>query len=296
MGRKVIRQGNNTLTITLPRDWTSKFGIEGGDELSVEQKGRSLILSSSKDTKAESCEITIENPEKFLRRFIDVLYRQGQDEIRVNFKDHKVMALIQKEIESLLGFEIVEQGKNYCLLKNVAVAMESEFDTVIRRIFLMLKSNFSDITTAAKAGSHEGLESISDSEKINNKLVNFCQRTINKKGHMENHKVTSTFYIVSQLEQVADELRDISLLLTKNSQPLSKETVLALQSAESIFNRIYNLFYRFDRESLIATTKEEKEAVSQCRSLIQKKRGSEVLVLHHVLSAIKTLHHITDMI
>lgn len=296
MSRKVIKQGNNTLTITLPREWTSKFGIKGGDELNAEEKGRSIIFSSTKEIKTENMELTINDKSKFLRRFINIPYRQGVDEIRINFKDRKVLELIQKDIESLLGFEIVEQGKDYCILKNVAVAMESEFDTIIRRIFLMLKLNFSDLALAVKSGRFDDLAGIIESEKINNKLVNFCQRTINKKGHLENHKITGVFYIVSLLEQIADELRNICRTIIKKNSKVSKETINSVDKANELFIRLYSLYYKFDKDLLIEMSEYELKTVEYCEKIIQEKKDSEVLVLHHVLNIIRIMHHTTEMI
>ncbi len=296
MVRKVIKQGNNTLTITLPRTWVSKFDIQGGDELDVEEKGKSIILSSKKDDKSESVEINIESAEKFLRRSITSLYRQGVDEIKVNFKDTKVLALIQKETNSLLGFEIVEQGKNYCIIKNVAVAMESEFSTIIKRIFLMLKTNFAEIVVAIKEKDYVELENIKENEKINNKLVNFCQRTINKKGQLENYKITSTFNMVSQLEQIADDLRDICQVIIENKKTnLSKETLDLILSCGNIFNTMYGYYYKFNTEQLLEMTRAEEETLKKAKELIQKKQGFEAIVIYHVLSIIKQLHHITDV-
>jgi phosphate uptake regulator len=296
MVRKVIKQGNNTLTITLPRTWSSKFNIQGGDELGVEEKGKSLILTSKKEGSSESVEINIDSSEKFLKRSITSLYRQGVDEIKVNFKDNKVLTLLQKETSSLLGFEIVEQGKNYCIIKNVAVAMESEFSTIIKRIFLMLKTNFAEIIIAIKDKDYTELENIKENEKINNKLVNFCQRTINKKGQLENYNITSTFSMVSQLERVADDLRDICQILSDNkTQIISKETLDLINSCGNIFNKMYNYYYKFSAEQLVEMTREESETIKKCKELIQKKKGFETLIIYHVMSIIKQLHHITDV-
>ena len=37
MKRKIIKQGNNTLTITLPKNWTEKKNIKAGDEIELSE-------------------------------------------------------------------------------------------------------------------------------------------------------------------------------------------------------------------------------------------------------------------
>ena len=38
MKRKIIRQGHNTLTITLPSDWAKRFNIEAGKEIDLTER------------------------------------------------------------------------------------------------------------------------------------------------------------------------------------------------------------------------------------------------------------------
>jgi len=44
MKRRVIKQGNNTLTITLPRKWASSANIKAGDELDIIEEGDNLKI------------------------------------------------------------------------------------------------------------------------------------------------------------------------------------------------------------------------------------------------------------
>ena len=287
MKRKVIMQGNNTLTVTLPRKWTNAFGINAGDDLDVDLKGKDLILRTQKELSVDQVEITING--MFLKRFIDVLYRKGHDEIKVNFDKVEMMEELQKEVNKLMGFEIIEQGKNYCILKNVAQAMESEFDGILQRNFLMLKSGFNELSESVKNGKVKK-EDYVNLELINNKLSNFCQRVLNKMGHHDIHKTTGVYYVVCQLEHIADELRDMSgiLAVKKNTDNI----VHLISQINDLFNLLYTTFYKYRIENLLKMKKLEHEIMDESKRRIEE----DPLVVHHIMNITKKIHHMTDYI
>ena len=45
MKRKVVKHGQNTLTVSLPSKWCRAHGIKQGDEIEVEEKGPLIQLS-----------------------------------------------------------------------------------------------------------------------------------------------------------------------------------------------------------------------------------------------------------
>ena len=85
MRRKVIKQGHNTLTITLPSKWVNNQGITPGDELDVSEQEKSLLISAnSGGTIPVSTTIDISNlTPPIIWRYISSAYRAGYDEIAV---------------------------------------------------------------------------------------------------------------------------------------------------------------------------------------------------------------------
>ena len=136
MKRKVSRIGPATLMVSLPSKWVKQFNVEKGDEIDIEEDSNRLILSVGKTSQSKRIEIDVSKNPSLTRRFLMDAYRSGFDEVRLNFLDLKELKLIQDTAsEILLGFEIVEQSKNNCVLRNVTKESEEEFDNVLRRIF-----------------------------------------------------------------------------------------------------------------------------------------------------------------
>ena len=59
MKRKVIKQGNNTLTITLPKKWTTRYHVKAGDELDLYEKDRGLIIGEHKGVTEQKTELDV---------------------------------------------------------------------------------------------------------------------------------------------------------------------------------------------------------------------------------------------
>ena len=85
MKRKIIRQGHNTLTVTLPSKWAAKNGIKPGDEVDITENETSLVIGSSpKGAGGESITVDISGlTPPIIWRMISSAYRAGYSEIKV---------------------------------------------------------------------------------------------------------------------------------------------------------------------------------------------------------------------
>ena len=51
MKRKIIKQGHNTLTITLPNKWAQRLNLKAGDEVDLVEKENSILINSEEKAK-----------------------------------------------------------------------------------------------------------------------------------------------------------------------------------------------------------------------------------------------------
>ena len=106
MKRKVIKQGNDTLTITLPREWTKSYGIKAGDEIHLERRGNTLILSTDKLFSFGRKSRDISNLKSVLPLVLLHLYRKGYDEVELRFEKPETSIVIDNIIRSAKKYEI----------------------------------------------------------------------------------------------------------------------------------------------------------------------------------------------
>lgn len=50
MKRRIIKQGHNTLTVTLPSAWVKDLNIHAGDEIDLVEEANGLLLTTEKKT------------------------------------------------------------------------------------------------------------------------------------------------------------------------------------------------------------------------------------------------------
>jgi len=119
MKRKVIQIAGSTQLVSLPRKWSIEHNLMKGDELEVEEEGNTLLVSTGKAVDSGSVEVDVSSLDRDSLMFlIRALYKNGYDEIILNFKNSRVYSLrdsadmgimdvIAKEVSRLNGMEII---------------------------------------------------------------------------------------------------------------------------------------------------------------------------------------------
>jgi len=294
MKRKVIQIAGSTQLVSLPRKWALKQGIKKGDEIEVVEEGDRIILETSRKEEVKKASLNMTTVDKFIKRPITALYKQGYDEIDVSYEDPLLFDKVLQVCDLLLGFEVVDHRQRYCKIKNVALGLETEFDSVFKRIFLLDLSMARECLNCIKACEYERLKDITKQEITNNKLVMFCERLLNTKGYAEFTKTNSVYAILFQLEQVADVIRNICLYLDKNQKiKLSKETYTMFSDVVEQLNLFYTLFYQFDLDKLIGFHDKKKELDGKSLELFKKKGKDEVVVIQYLYRLNDIIHHMT---
>ena len=293
MKRKVIQIANSTQLVSLPRKWCLEHGVKKGDELEVEENGNKIQVSTSKEETLETAKIHFANADSFLKRPLMTLYKLGYDQVDVEFDDPSIIPLIQEEINQLMGFEIVSHTERTCTVRNVASALDTEFDSILRRIMLMLTTMAKDTSDALSKHNFNMLGEIIKRERLNNKLTLFCERILNKKGYKDHKRLTFIYYIVCQTEHVADDLRDICVYCAEHNPKLRPAMVKLLKDTSTLVDHIYNLFYKFNIEGLNAFKKQHASVEKHATALLRTGSRDEIALANNVLKITDKMHHMS---
>ena len=299
MKRKIIKQGNNTLTITLPRKWTSKFGINVGDEINVEESDKSLVISSDKIKGLSEINISFDKlNQPLVWRTIIGAYRTGYDSININFDQEKkykniyttladskekiIMSpieMVQDVVSSLCGMAIIEQKTNYCVIKDLGEITNKEFDNTLRRIFFIIEGMGEDCLRLYNEKKESIVRGIEVADISIDKFVDFCLRVLNKIGY-NNFKKTSTIYsIILLLEYIGDEYKRTSYHLIKIKKG-SRELFSIFENVNKFFIAFSKFFYNFNKENMLSIYEENEKLMKQIRSFNFKKGEEEII--HHL--------------
>lgn len=293
MKRKVIQIAESTQLISLPRKWCQRFDVKKGDELELTEQGNQVIVSTQKGTKVASLDWDISKLNPMLLRLIGTAYKKGIDEISIHYATPDQLSLIQKILsESFIGFEIISQAKDRCVIKSIGGAYEAEFDTMLRRVFLLQKSMIDGIIDAMEQGKVENVENVRHLEVLNNKSTGFCRRVLNKQGYKDFNNITFMYCIVEELEKIADQFKYIcDYFLEHHSEikKLNKEVIDSFKAVGHLFDSSYELFYKFDLNKAVELYKVRKELISKAESLFRGKSKTDDMMAHYLLTIVQQI-------
>jgi phosphate uptake regulator len=294
MKRKIIKQGHNTLTMTLPSEWVKKLNLKAGDEIDVHENENSLVLNGFERIKEKSAVIDIKGfTVPLLWRFFQGAYRAGCDEIKIVFDENTklyedpyhyyttqfdyaelgeqkpeklILVAIQSLVDRFVGIEIIEHGKNYILIKEMGEVSAKEFDNSLRRIFLVVFQLFDRIMEAIEKNEIGSIALCKDMHTIDlniDRFVDYCARILNKinTSFPEKNKslLFSTLYL---LELLGDEFKYIGKHLAISKKSIQEVLPLAEKVREH-FDIYYKLFYKFEREKAIEFGENDKSVYEE---------------------------------
>src|SRR3989338_7175348 len=237
MRRKVIQIANSTQLISLPRKWALRFNIKKGDEVEITEKGNKLIVCYDLGHQHTAAEIDVSGLDRTsILYYIEILYRLGYDEIRVKFssamtehyrlnKQEKIISVIHYVASRLIGMEIIQQKESFVVLKSLEQLSGKEFETAVKRIFILLQDASDDFIRGAEKADVVNLETIEEKHDSIAKFISYGMRVLNKMGSGDERNGYLLFHIINQLDKVADIIKYSARDLIAYNKPLSRESV-----------------------------------------------------------------------
>lgn len=239
MEKKLTAQGprdRKSYTVTLPIEWVKMQGLDKTKSVELDIIGNKVIISQHKE-KEQIITINSKDYPTSMIKVLQGLYRAGVNEVRLDLADNSMVEEILDIIEKkLIGYEIIEQKKAYLIIKDITKESEDDFKIIFRRIFLLL----------LELSESNDIIQIRALDRNIKKLINYCQRILMKKGHVEFTKTPLYYLVLDRLEKLKDEFNwflQISLPKKKESPKLEYPE---LKEINILLRQAYELFYRYD--------------------------------------------------
>jgi phosphate uptake regulator len=253
-----------------------------------------VIVNADAESRPEVIKIDATETHLFVFRFLAAIYKSGYDEVELQVGDATSLKELHKQINAMLpGYEIVDQRSGTCVIKNISKGLESEFDTILRKIFLVTRTMANNTTEALKEKDIHKLNDTLILEETNNRFCNFCERMLNKKGYKNSKKTTFVYNIVWELEKVADQYKYMNqYIIEKKTVKINKETLVLFDRVAELFSTFYQLFYKFDPEKVQKIASERRKLVADCTKMFSN-RTADPKVLHHLINISQMVFNMT---
>src|SRR3989338_3476135 len=237
-----------------------------------------------------------------------VIYRQGYDEVKITYDpthtlpnpyryyrrqtyDSRFTKYNQtKTIEEavrlftnrFVGFEIVEHGINYTLIKSIGDVSLKEFDNSLRRVFLLLQSMAHNVLDALKTTDSRKIETIWDTDINLYKFHDYCVRVTNKYRVTQPQHTTPVIGILQFIELVGDEYKNITNHLLFDLPKNNYKNVLWITELIAQAIDLYvDVYYKFSNNKVHTLAKLDEKIYTSIAKFIKKATFSEHELLHH---------------
>jgi len=219
MKRKVIQHGPATLVVSLPSEWTKKFGVVKGADVDVLEDGNTLKVGVTLLAPSRRTEISAQGYDRTtLIYLLRSLYRFGFDTIVIRdppkaityLRDAKAMTferVLALELSRMQGMEIIEKDAKKVVLQSVHTPNEGEFDSLVRRLFYIIAEAASTVQEAMNSPTTQLFERIDLYHDDATRITSYCLRILNKKQYKTFLETTSQYRIVAILDRVLDIFR-----------------------------------------------------------------------------------------
>jgi phosphate uptake regulator len=272
MRRKLIKQGLESCTLTLPKAWTQKHRLSVGDEVEIVERDAALVITPPHVAPPErSC--TIRLP---LRLYQTTLwhavlsaYVAGYQEIvllpmsdtcilidRLDYAKSKVSlhAAIDEVVAVMVGMEVLVATKERVFIREVASGDPDQLDATINRAFYVLKLIIEESLQAFPRGkSRDVLASYFGKGSIH-KLHHYALRLL-QLHHAGDEKRIFIARLVTALGEFADRLK---ALLQRKSR-WGKDELRLLEDLGAFLETSRSILQKKDLGAALATLQEVKD-------------------------------------
>ncbi len=309
MKRKIIKQGHNTLTITLPAEWTKRFNLEAGKDVDLDERDNGLFISTEKNGKTKVTEFDITGMDvPTIWKYFMAVYREGYSEVMIKFdpqlqfespykfltqhrldkKYHKqrdkisAIEALQGFVNRFIDFEIVEHDKNYVLVREMGELTSKEFDNSLRRIFLLIQQMSEDSLEAIKSNNPKIVTHMHDVDINLDKFHDYCIRILNRVGNKEPRKTSLLFSTLYLMELIGDEFKNIATHMIHDYQKVKMKTIEPfMENVHEMIEVYYDLFYKFDKKKIGLLSDLDKKTYFNIPSIYRKSTEQEKEIYHH---------------
>lgn len=241
--RKLVKQGAATLMVSLPAKWTKQNNLDKGSEVEIEEHSDKILISKIKTSQNKAINLSGYSP--LINRIIITHYIKGYDSLHITFDNPNELKEVKKHvIDELIGFEIVNQTKNTITIEEITKSTQQNTEETMLRVFGILDTMLEELISKNK-------DLVIELDSGVNKFTNFCLRMLSKYGYKKFKDTAAIFSIISSLEQIGDNTKEIA----KSKESLTKKQEESINLIKNNLTKIKETLNKFSKEKAVELAK-----------------------------------------
>jgi hypothetical protein len=243
MKRKLIKQGGGGYTVYLPKKWIDSRKLKAGDEISIEARGKKLVIDTEVHPEQRAISIVVKDT-SVLRSIVGVAYRAGYNRITLNLEKKANISEIQDMLNFFTGLEIEDFTDNKVVLRCITSASAEQYDFFVKKIFLTNKLMIDEIVGFLD-GNKFNFQNIDEMRKNNLKAREYCMRAINMQKISEKG-ACDEYTFIHILEKMSGTLWHMGQYISKNKLQKSDAVKKELLFIKDILDKSYHVYLKKD--------------------------------------------------
>lgn len=244
MERKLVKQGVNALTMTLPANWIQKNNLTSEDRVYITEENNKVIISTNNVPEPKIVKIDITNlKQKTMYHIIVDKYIQGYDVIEIK---HNSSQTIENICLQLVGMFIENLDDRICILKNIIEKPNENYDNILRRVTQLLLR----LTRNLKEYANPKFSAKPDprADYLLDYTILYGMRYLSKYEITRN--VQKNFMLLSSIELIGDFVKDIFFHIKKQEHTAQKIIDLIEKYVICIHTNNFEEIYYYIKEFL----------------------------------------------
>ena len=261
--RKLIRIGERSYGITLPREWVESNQLKVGSPLKIlAEANKILILPATAEKTAVTATLKEEDVETALRDVI-AYYIEGVDEIEI--ESANISALVSRIEGKLPGVVALEsEGK---LKLRIVTKEDVNVDEVVRSMYTTVSAMFHLFLEFVKEQNEESAKELLRMDDQLDRLYFLSLRIIKKNVYQDPQSFVDYVIVVKNLEHMGDALDRATNYLRQNKISCQKEVAAEFEVLQKYAEEAAKSFLEDRHEGALRTILERESIFKRLLAL-----------------------------
>lgn len=310
--RKLIRLGNSSFAIALPKEWVEKAGLKKGDNIFImpNSSGELIIQPNYQGNNGEKrIVLNFENKtNKEIEKEISSAYIKDYNLFEIKGLDKDRRKDVEYLLKSLISLEVIEKNKDSIIAKDFFDFSEINLENFLRRIDNSIRNMFEETEILIKKGivSNKELKEIYEIDWDINRIYFLIYRVflkgLNNPAFLNTLKIDSltllnSWQIAINIEEAGDELKRVCKLMNRDGEVKEKEKIFELFSeAKKSYTEALLGYYNKD-ESLSKKVSIYKDSqINKCDEISRSKEVAVAQIAEKFKHIFSSIHKISELI
>ncbi len=282
MKRRLVKQGDSTMMISLPSSWIHTNNLKKGDEIDLVEKDNRILIGTKISEKKEIIIVANSENKKDLRNLLTHIYRRGFDKIILKNFEEKNKEIKEITNNLLLGFEVTEINKEKIIVENISEPESEKFELMLRKAFQIVEETQKILKMYFEENSFFNIKEIEELKSQQDRFLLFCRRILMKGG--TDKSLVFEWEILNFLMHVEHRYYYLYLFISKiKSLKKNGDVIFLLNKLIEYFEFYKNAYYTKNIEYVHKINSLKKEYyLGKCISSLEKSKGTDNVILAYI--------------